>query len=105
MKLRALNTIQDGKETYIPGQNEIFDCESEEEARRLVDAGAAALVVEEEPKKAAPAPVVMNTKDKLKLVGECKTAEDLDKLLEGEIRQTVLEAIAKKRERLQRPQP
>lgn len=45
-----------------------------------------------------PAP---NAKDMLKLVGACETMEDLEKLIEGETRQTILEAAAKKRERLE----
>lgn len=47
------------------------------------------------------APPLMNSKEKLKSIGACETIEALDKLLEGETRQTIIEAAGKKRERLQ----
>lgn len=52
-------------------------------------------------KSGGGAPPLMNSKEKLKMIGACETIEALDNLLEGETRQTIIEAAGKKRERIQ----
>lgn len=93
-RLKAKNTIQDGKETYAPGA--LFTCDDPEMTDYLLKADAAELVIEEEP--VAP-PTILPVQEMNKKIGQCATVEEIETLIKGETRKSVLEAADKKRQR------
>lgn len=92
-KLKALNTILSGEGECLPGK--VYIAKTKEERDYLINAGAAEPLEEkaagDESKKR------LTAKEIVELIDGCATVEDVDGLLEGEDRKTVLDAAEKKK--------